>query len=227
MPCVLIVEREGAAREQTSMLLERAGYHVIHAADGRAAQRILVRQTPDLMLLDTQLPGPNGFEICRRVRRFSDVPLILLSSLPTTEDLVRGLNLGADDFIGRPFTATELLVRAQALLRRCERARRPPSDEVLCGSWRLDPRRLNCRLGEDAPIELTPRELHLLSFLMRHSGRVCTTGQIAQHVWGFAGNQARSIVATFVWRLRLKLEGDTRMPRHILTVRNVGYTFQP
>jgi DNA-binding response OmpR family regulator len=227
MPHILIVEGESITQQQTTLLLERAGYHVTHVADGRAAQRVLMNQAPDLVLLETLLPDQDGFDVCRRIRRASDIPLIFLTSRARAEDRVRGLNLGADDYIAKPYTASELLVRVRALLRRCERARRPPRDEVLCGPWRLDPRQQHCRIGEQGIVELTPREVHLLAYLMRRSGRVCTTVQIAQHVWGFAGQQARNIVATSVWRLRTKLEGDARTPRHILTVRNVGYTFQP
>jgi DNA-binding response OmpR family regulator len=154
------------------------------------------------------------------------VPIVFHSTKARAEDRVLGLKLGADDYLTKPCPSAELIARVGAVLRRVERTRHPPTAVLVCGSWMLDPVNQTCVLEDDTKVVLTPREAHLLAFLMRRSGRVCTTAQIVRHVWGFAGQQARSIVATSVWRLRAKLEDIPQDPRHILTVRNVGYKFE-
>jgi len=221
MPHVLIADGDTASLQHVATLLEHARYQVSRASDGRSALRVIDRQTPDLVLLEALLPDEEGFEICRRIRRTSDVPIVFHSTKARAEDRVRGLKLGADDYLSK------LIARVGAVLRRVERTRQPPTAMLLCGPWRLDPVNQVCTLENDAKVVLTPRESHLLAFLMRRIGRVCTTPQIVRHVWGFAGHQARSIVATSVWRLRAKLEENAQQPRHILTVRNVGYKFEP
>jgi DNA-binding response OmpR family regulator len=227
MPHILVVDSDGISLQNTVALLERSRYQVTEATEGRSALKAVASQTPDLVILETLLPDQDGLEICRRIRRDSDVPIMFLSSRARSEDRVRGLTFGADDYVAKPYTPAELLARVKAVLRRAERVRQPPTESVNIGAWTLDPVTQRCVTAEAQPVDLTPREVHLLAFLMKRSGRVCTTGQIVRHVWGYAGQQSRSIVATSVWRLRAKLEGNTVEPRHILTVRNVGYTFQP
>lgn len=227
MPHVLIADSDTTSLQQIATLLERSRYHVSRANDARSVLRSMSGQTPDLLLLETQLPDMEGFEVCRRIRRMSDIPLIFVSARAHAEDRVQGLRLGADDYLAKPCAPAELLARVGAVLRRAERARQPPTTTINCGGWVLDPVQQICVVDETRRVELTPREVHLLSFLMRRSGRVCTTNQIVRHVWGYAGQQARSIVATSIWRLRSKLEGATEPPRHLLTVRNLGYKFEP
>jgi DNA-binding response OmpR family regulator len=227
MPHILVVDSDGISLQNTVALLERARYQVSEATDGRSALKTVANQTPDLVILEALLPDQEGFEVCRRIRRDSDVPIMFLSNRARSEDRVRGLRFGADDYLSKPYTPAELLARVMAVLRRAERARKPPTEAVNIGNWVLDPATQRCVTKEHTEVDLTPREVHLLAFLMKRSGRVCTTGQIVRHVWGYAGQQSRSIVATSVWRLRAKLEGNVETPRHILTVRNVGYTFVP
>jgi DNA-binding response OmpR family regulator len=227
MPHVLIADGDGASLQHVAGLLERARYHVSQANDGRGTMRLVSDQTPDLVLLEAMLPDQEGFEVCRRIRRTSDVPIVFLSSRARAEDRVMGLRLGADDYLAKPCAPAELLARVGAVLRRAERARRPPTTTIDCGGWSLDPVQQVCTIENERSVELTPREVHLLSFLMKRSGRVCTTNQIVRHVWGYAGQQARSIVATSIWRLRAKLEGEIQPPRHLITVRNLGYKFEP
>jgi DNA-binding response OmpR family regulator len=227
MPHILVVDSDGISLQNTVALLERGRYQVTEASDGRSALKAVANQTPDLVILEALLPDQEGFEVCRRIRRDSEVPIMFLSSRARSEDRIHGLRCGADDYVGKPYTPPELLARVMAVLRRAERARKPPTDPLNIGRWTLDPGSQRCLIDEREEVELTPREVHLLAFLMKRSGRVCTTGQIVRHVWGYAGQQSRSIVATSVWRLRAKLEGNVEQPRHILTVRNVGYTFQP
>ncbi len=225
MPHVLVADSDTASLHANSVLLEQARYHVSRVKDGKDVLRVVSRQSPDLILLEAMFPDQEGFEVCRRIRRVSDVPIVFLSSRSCAEDRVEGLRLGADDYLGKPCAPAELLARVSAVLRRAERVRQPPTTAFQCGRWELDPIRQMCVLDNGATVELTPREVHLLSFLMKRSGRVCTNNQIVRHIWGYTGQQARSIVATSIWRLRAKLESDPQQPRHLLTIRNVGYKF--
>lgn len=228
MPHILVVDSDRTSLLQTAELLEQARYHVSQAEDGRAALRqIGSSQAPDLILLESQLPDHDGYEICRRIRRTSDVPIIFLASRAPIEDRVHGLQTGADDFISKRCPSIEMLARVRAVMMRVERARRPPTEPIALNGWTLDPTRHVCVTARGDAIDLTPRETHLLGLLFKRAGQVCPTGQIVRHVWSFAGRQARSIVATSVWRLRTKLEEDAQQPQHLLTIRNVGYTFKP
>ena len=227
MPHVLVTDSDGASLQQVVTLLERARYQVSRASDGRSALRSIAQQSPDLVLMEVLLPDQEGFEVCRRIRRVSDVPIVFLSSRARAEDRVLGLKLGADDYVAKPCAPAELLARVGAVLRRAGRGRQPPTSALTIGAWTLDPVEQLCKIADGTAISLTPREVHLLAFLMRRAGRVCTTNQIVRQVWGYAGQQARSIVATSVWRLRTKVEGQREEPRHILTVRNLGYKFEP
>jgi DNA-binding response OmpR family regulator len=227
MPHVLIVDSDPASQGHTTDLLSQSRFHVSTAEDGRAALRMLSANTPDLILLESLLPDQDGFEVCRRIRRTSDVPIIFLSTRAHVDDRIYGLQSGADDYISKRCAPVELLVRVKSVLQRAERARRPPTAPIELGSWMLDPVRHICTTSRGERVELTPRETHLLGLLFKRGGQVCPTTQIVRHVWSYAGRQARSIVATSVWRLRTKLEEDVQQPRHLLTVRNVGYVFQP
>jgi DNA-binding response OmpR family regulator len=225
MPHVLVADSDGTSLQHTVSLLEHARYQVSRASDGKGAMRVFTKQTPDLVIMEVLLPDQEGFEICRRIRRTSDVPIVFLSTKARAEDRVLGLKLGADDYLAKPCAPAELLARVGAVLRRAERARRPPTTALSQGGWTLDPLKQVCEIESGKAIDLTPREVHLLAFLMKRAGRVCTTNQIIRHVWGFAGQQARSIVATSIWRLRAKLEDDPQEPQRLLTVRHVGYKF--
>lgn len=227
MPHVLIADGDVTSMQQVATLLERARYHVSKAKDGRSTVRAIARRAPDLVLMEVLLPDQEGFEVCRHIRHMSDVPIMFLSTQACSADRVRGLQLGADDYLAKPCAPSELIARIQAVLRRTERSRQPPTSSIYSGGWMLDPIRQACMLADGSRVELTPREIHLLSFLMRRPGRVCTTRQIIHHVWGQSHQQARSIVATSVWRLRMKLEGQQSEGYHILTIRNVGYKFEP
>ncbi len=140
------------------------------------------KQTPDLILLEALLPDEEGFEICRRIRRTSDVPIMFHSTKSRAEDRVMGLKLGADDYLSKPCPPAELIARVGAVLRRVERTRQVPTSTQVCGGWTLDPVHQHCTIDDRDPVVLTPREAHLLGFLMRRSGRVCTTAQIVRHV---------------------------------------------
>lgn len=225
MPHVLVADSDGSSLQAHAGLLEQARYHVSKATDGRDIMRVVAKQTPDLVLMEAMFSDQEGFEVCRRIRRSSDVPIMFLSSRACPEDRVEGLRLGADDYLAKPCQPAELLARVNAVLRRAERSRQLPTSNLQVGSWNLDPVRQLCAIEGGRAVGLTPREVHLLSFLMKRPGRVCTNNQIVRHVWGFTGQQARSIVATSIWRLRAKLEDEPQEPRHLMTIRNVGYKF--
>lgn len=227
MPHILVADSDSSSRQHLIGLLERARYQVSQVSDGSSTVRLVASQRPDLVLMEVLLPDQAGFEVCRRIRRVSDVPIMFLSSRSAAEDRIKGLRLGADDFLAKPFAPAELLARVGAVLRRVDQVRRPPTTALRRGTWALDPVQQVCSVGDGRQVDLTPREVHLLAFLMQRSGRVCTTSQIVRHIWGDAGRQARSIVATTVWRLRAKLEDDHQAPQHLLTIRNVGYKFEP
>jgi DNA-binding response OmpR family regulator len=227
MPHVLVADSDRQSMQNVVTLLEHARYQVSRAIDGRSAMQVLAKRTPDLLLMEVLLPDQEGFEICRRIRRISDVPIVFLSSKARAEDRVLGLRLGADDYVAKPCPPAELLARIAAVLRRAGHAGRPPTLPLNQGGWSLDPIRQTCAIDDGEAVALTPREVHLLAFLLKRSGRVCTSNQIIRCVWGFAGQQTRSIVATSVWRLRAKLERDPQHPDHLVTVRNVGYKFEP
>lgn len=227
MPHILVVDSDQASLYQTADLLERARFHTSTVEDGRSALRFVSERAPDLVMLEALLSDQDGYEICRRIRRTSDVPIIFLSSRAQSEDKVTGLQLGADDYLSKRCAPVELLARVRAVLHRTERARRMPTMPIELDGWILDPAEQVCHTAHGQQIELTPRETHLLGLLFKRAGQVCPTGQIVRHVWNFAGSQARSIVATSIWRLRTKLELNAQQPRHLLTVRNVGYTFRP
>lgn len=227
MPHILVVDGDQPSLLHTAEILERARYHISRAEDGRAALRFVAERSPDLVMLEALLPDQDGFEVCRRIRRASDVPIVFLSTRARPDDKVEGLNNGADDYLSKRCAPAEMLARVRAVLSRTERARRPPTVPIALDGWMLDPSRQVCLTAQGRSIDLTPRETHLLGLLFKRAGQVCPTGQIVRHVWSYAGRQARSIVATSVWRLRTKLEDDAQQPRHLLTVRNIGYTFRP
>ncbi|KAB8143044.1 response regulator transcription factor [Chloroflexia bacterium SDU3-3] len=225
MPHILVADNDSSSLQTNAGLLEQARYHVTRASSSREIMRVVAQQMPDLVLMEAVLPDQEGFEVCRRIRRVSDVPVVFLSSRARAEDKVEGLRLGADDYLAKPCQPAELLARINAVLRRAESSRQPPKTTLAVGEWELDPIRQTCMIDQKRSVELTPREVHLLSFLMKRCGQVCTNNQIVRHVWGFTGQQARSIVATSIWRLRAKLEKDPQEPAHLLTIRNIGYKF--
>ncbi|MGH3741107.1 MAG: response regulator transcription factor, partial [Micromonosporaceae bacterium] len=206
--------------------LERAGITVTLAADGPAALRAYADGRPDLVVLDLMLPGMDGIEVCRRMRADSDVPVVMLTALGEEADRVVGLQTGADDYVTKPFSPRELVLRVQSVLRRVAR---PVSSEE---SGTLADRGLvvdpNARVAvlDGTDLALTVREFDLLVFLMRNPGRAYRRGELLEHVWGWTfGDQ--STVTVHVRRLREKVEPDPAEPRRIVTVWGVGYRYQP
>ncbi len=221
MPKILVVDDEPSLTEALSYALVAEGFEVVTAADGEEALRLLDREHPDLVLLDLMLPRVSGTEVCRRVRRDSDLPIIMLTAKDSEVDTVLGLELGADDYVTKPFSMRELTARVRAVLRRGE-AREDDDDALHAGELRLDPERHETHLG-DRPVELPPKEFALLELLVRNAGRVLTRDVLIDRVWGpdYVGDT--KTLDVHIKRLRGRLERDPHDPELIVTVRGVGY----
>jgi two-component system response regulator MprA len=196
------------------------GFDVLAAAGGVAALAAAERQRPHVVLLDVGMPGPDGFEVCRRLRLVHGAPIIMLSARDETSDKVRALNLGADDYVAKPFAFDELIARIRAVLRRQQ-----GGDEAIeYDDLVVEPRTRQVRRGDES-IELTAREYDLLLFFIRHARQVLTRDQVLEHVWGFATPVETNVVEVHVGHLRQKLEASGRR-RLIQTFRGIGYALR-
>jgi DNA-binding response OmpR family regulator len=226
-PTILVVDDEPSIREVVSIYLERAGYHVVVADDGQAALEALERQPPDLVVLDLMLPEVDGLEITRRLRAEGDTPIIMLTARREETDRILGLEMGADDYVVKPFSPRELVSRVKAVLRRSRGSMLTEDDLALAfDDLRIDPR---TRLVEVDGVEkaLTAKEFDLLWVLARHPRQVFNRDQLLDLVWGLTEYIDPSTVTVHVRRLREKIEADPSDPRHVQTVWGVGYKFEP
>jgi len=219
---ILVVDDEPHIVELVRYNLVQEGYDVVTAADGEAALVRARSDRPDLIVLDLMLPGVDGLEVCRQLRREAPVPIIMLTAKGGELERVVGLELGADDYVTKPFSPRELIARIRAVLRRIREAAAPPREALQIGSLRLDPAtREVALLGR--PVDLTAREFDLLSLLMRHPNRVFTRDFLLEHLWGYDFYGSTRTVDMHVSRLREKIEDDPSNPTFIMTVRGVGY----
>jgi DNA-binding response OmpR family regulator len=224
---ILVVDDEATLRETLAWNLERDGYRVVAAADGRMALERFRAEKPDLVLLDLMLPELSGVEVCRRIRAESDVPILMLTARDSEVDKIVGLEVGADDYVTKPFSLRELQARVRALLRRAEArpVAEPDGPPVRVGPVELDlaGRRL---LRDGKPVSLTPRAFDLLAFLVRNRGQVLTREQLLEQVWGydFAG-ETRTVDVHVHW-LRQLIEVDPARPVLLETLRGVGYVLR-
>ena len=224
MTRVLVVEDEESFSDALSFMLRREGYEVGIAVDGRQANEGFDRHGADLVLLDLMLPGISGTEVCRNLRQRSAVPIIMVTAKDGEVDKVVGLELGADDYVTKPFSSRELVARIRAVLRR-----RGEPDELLptvieAGPVRIDvDRHVVTVRGDTTPMPL--KEFDLLELLMRNAGRVLTRGQIIDRVWGSDYVGDTKTLDVHVKRLRAKIEDDPANPVHIVTVRGLGYKY--
>ena len=226
MTSVLVVEDEASLTETLRFNLEREGYDVHTAANGAAGLTLARSIQPDLILLDVMLPVLSGTEMLRRLRRESDVPVLLLTARTAQSDRVQGLDLGADDYVTKPFSVVELLARVRAHLRRRASAVEAVEPAAIpFGAFTLDRARRQLRRGERV-VPLRPKEYELLAYLSRHPGQTFTRDQLLNDVWGisFAGG-TRTVDVHVRW-LRQKIEQDPARPRHLITVRGAGYRFE-
>jgi two-component system, OmpR family, response regulator RegX3 len=227
MTRVLVVEDEESFSDALSYMLRREGYDAVVAASGPDALAEFERAGADIVLLDLMLPGLSGTEVCRALRSRSNVPIIMLTAKDTEIDKVVGLELGADDYVTKPYSARELVARIRAVLRRRGDAAEAPSpDGVLeAGPVRMDVERHVVAVdGEQVPLPL--KEFDLLEYLLRNAGRVLTRGQLIDRVWGSDYVGDTKTLDVHVKRLRAKLEPDPANPKYLLTVRGLGYKLE-
>ena len=225
MTRVLVVEDEDSFSDALSFMLRREGYEVFVASDGNAAVSEFDKHGPDLVLLDLMLPGISGTEVCRIIRGKSSVPIIMLTAKDGEVDKVVGLELGADDYVTKPFSPRELLARVRAVLRRHGDVEELLPATIEAGSVRIDiERHVVSVRGENITMPL--KEFDLLELLVRNSGRVLTRNQLIDRVWGADYVGDTKTLDVHIKRLRAKIEIDPSTPIHINTVRGLGYKFE-
>jgi DNA-binding response OmpR family regulator len=226
-PTILVVDDEPSIGEVVSIYLQRAGYQVIVARDGQAALEALERQPPDLVVLDLMLPKVDGLEIARRLRAQGDTPIIMLTAKREESDRITGLEMGADDYVVKPFSPQELVSRVKAVLRRTRGSAPGSAEHALeFEGLRIDPKTHLVQVqGKEE--SLTVKEFDLLWLLARHPRQVFGREQLLDRVWGMTDYVDPSTVTVHVRRLREKIEPDPSNPRHIQTVWGVGYKFEP
>ena len=225
-PRVLIIEDDPNVAEVVTRYLEREGYAVDSAADGLAGLELALSDPPDLVVLDLMLPSLSGLEVCRRLRTKVPVPVIMLTARGEEVDRIAGLELGADDYVAKPFSPRELTARVKAVLRRANGALTAEDAGALrAGDLEVDVVAHEARLQGEL-VSLTAREFELLTHLMRNPRRAFRREELLADVWGFSYGDT-STVTVHVRRLREKIEADPSNPRHICTVWGVGYRFEP
>ncbi|BBB00997.1 putative two-component system response regulator [Actinacidiphila reveromycinica] len=221
---VLVVDDDPTVAEVVAGYLDRAGFAVERAADGPSAVARAASSRPDLVVLDLMLPGMDGLEVCRRLREDGPLPVVMLTARGDEDDRILGLEVGADDYVTKPFSPRELVLRVEAVLRRAGTP--PPAGPWLrSGTLALDPAARRALSG-DVELALTIREFDLLAFFLRHPGRVLGREELMRRVWGWEFGDL-STVTVHVRRLREKVEDDPARPRLISTVWGVGYRFDP
>ena len=221
---ILVVDDEPKIVKTVRAYLEEAGFRVVAAGDGRGALAAFRHDRPSLVILDLGLPGVGGLDVARTIRRESDLPIIMLTARVDETDKLIGLELGADDYVTKPFSPRELVARVRAVLRRASGEREGPLPPVVAGEVSIDLERRRVTVA-GRPVELTVTEFELLVLLARNPGRVLTRLEILDRVQGYAFEGYERTVDAHVKNLRQKIEPDARNPRYLLTVYGVGYKF--
>jgi DNA-binding response OmpR family regulator len=222
---ILVVDDEPVLRETLAEALDADGFRVVTAADGREALSRFREHQPDLVVLDLMLPELSGIEVCRIIRAESGVPIVMLTAKSSELDKVVGLELGADDYVTKPFSLRELSARIRALLRRTEQLTEGPTPPVELGPLTVDlAGHRVLRDGERVPLK--PKVFELLAYLLRHPGQVMTREQLLEHVWGYDyAGETRTVDVHVHW-LRAAIEPEPAAPVYLHTVRSVGYVFR-
>jgi DNA-binding response OmpR family regulator len=221
-PTVLVIDDERRYRELLEMNLARRGYRVLLAADGLAGLNLLELEAPDLVILDLMLPDMDGYDVCRRIGEHSKVPVIMLTAKAEPAQKVRGLQVGADDYVTKPFSAEELLARVEAVLRRTQDSHHHAAARFECGDLQIDFEQHQVRL-KGHEVDLSPGEYRLLAELASNAGRVLVQDELLRRVWGPEYTGEPALLHTAVRRLRGKIEDDPASPRYVLTKRGIGY----
>lgn len=223
---ILIVDDESTIVKFLRANLEANGFETLGAMDGAEALQTIERELPDLLILDIMMPQMDGFEVCRRLREWSQIPIIMLSALGDVSDKVKCLDLGADDYITKPFAVDELMARVKSVFRRAQTAKTAPTQpSFTSGELQINfvERRVTVAGSE---VTLTPTEYSLLQELVLNAGKVLTHTHLLNRVWGPMYEEEREYLRVFVGRLRAKLEPDPTNPKYIITVPGVGYQFK-
>jgi DNA-binding response OmpR family regulator len=226
---ILVVDDEEPIREVLAQYLRRAGFVVLEAADGPEALRIATTTPPDLLILDLMLPGMDGLDVCRKLRETLAAPILMLTARGEEEDTLAGFRAGADDYVTKPFSPREVVVRAQAIMRRVEATSAPAmalDDTLIFGELVIRPH-LRQAERDGASLDLTAREFDLLRFLASHPRQVFSRQQLLDQVWGYDYFGDASTVTVHIRRLREKAERDPAEPARLKTVWGVGYKFEP
>jgi DNA-binding response OmpR family regulator len=225
---IYVIEDEPSIAEVVTLYLRRAGYAVTVIPDGRAALDQLEKRIPDLVILDLMLPGMDGYSLTRWLRERSEVPIIMVTSRREEMDRIAGLEMGADDYVVKPFSPQELVSRVRAVLRRGGGAEKTAESEqpIRFENLSIDPASREVRVN-GAPVELTVKEFDMLLLLARHPRQVFSRDHLLERIWGGVDYIDPGTVTVHVRRLREKIESDPSTPRHLLTVWGVGYKFEP
>jgi DNA-binding response OmpR family regulator len=223
---VLVVDDEPMVRDVLARYLRKEGFDVEVAEDGERALAAFAATTPDLVLLDLMLPRIDGLEVFRRMRERSRAAVIMLTAKGEETDRVVGLELGADDYVTKPFSPREVVARVRAVLRRSDPRGADPQQVVVAGDLEVDGPRREVRRGGE-PVRLTRKEFDLLHLLASNAGRAFSRSELLEDVWDFAWDGDAATVTVHVRRLREKIEDDPSNPRHLVTVWGVGYRFDP
>ena len=226
MTRLLVVEDEESFSDALSYMLQREGFEVTVAATGPEALDVFERKGADLVLLDLMLPGISGTQVCRTLRQRSSVPVIMLTARDSEVDKVVGLEIGADDYVTKPFSSRELVARIRAVLRRRTEAEERDAAAIEAGPVRMDVERHTVTVN-GAEVGMPLKEFELLELLLRNAGRVLTRGQLIDRVWGSDYVGDTKTLDVHVKRLRSKIEPAPGSPRHLVTVRGLGYKFEP
>jgi DNA-binding response OmpR family regulator len=222
---ILVVEDEESLAQLLQVGLQGEGYQVLSAKDGVEGLQLLWDRSPDLILLDVMMPRMNGWEACRRIREYSDVPIIMLTAMGTEPEKVRGLELGADDYLTKPFSMAELVARIRAALRR--QAHPTTENGILRIDERLAIDRVQCQvIVEGERQELSATEYQILTCLLDNAGRIVTRQSLLTQVWGWEYVEETNYVKVYIHHLRQKIERDPKRPTYIITERGLGYRFQ-
>jgi DNA-binding response OmpR family regulator len=225
MTTVLVVDDEPFVRDVVVRYLRREGFETLEAGDGDTARALVETRDPQLVLLDLMLPGTDGLALCRWIRAQGDLPVIMLTARGEPADRIVGLEVGADDYVSKPFSARELVMRVKAVLRRAQPPA-TPRERLVFDGLDLDPgSREALRDGE--PVRLTVKEFDLLYFLASHPRQVFSRSQLMAGVWGYEAALDTGTLTVHMRRLRAKIERDATHPRHLETVWGVGYRFVP
>jgi DNA-binding response OmpR family regulator len=226
METVLVVDDEPTIRDVVVQYLRREGYATLEAGDGDAARELLEREWPNLVVLDLMLPGTDGLALCRWIRGRSQLPVIMLTARGEEADRIVGLELGADDYVTKPFSPRELVARVRSVLRRSAAADDRPDERVRFGEIEIDAAAREVRKRGNT-LKLTAREFELLWFLARHPRRVFSRDQLMSRVWGYEPACDSGTITVHVRRLREKIEDEPAHPRYLETVWGVGYRLSP